>query len=169
MIKVVSVNIQRFVLLVLVQVLILNNIHISGYINPYLYVLFILLLPFETPKWLLIILAFILGLTVDYFSDTMGMHSSATVFMAYFRPYVLGIVMPRDTYEAGTLPQMSYFGFTWSLRYGAILIFIHHFVLFFIEVFSFSGLFHTLLRIIISTIFTLFLVLICQVFMNKKN
>jgi rod shape-determining protein MreD len=168
MIKIVTINIERFVLLVLFQILILNNIHFSGYINPYFYVLFILLLPFETPKWLLIFLSFLTGLTIDFFSDSMGMHSAASVFMAYFRPYVLGIIVPRDTYEAGTYPQMNYYGFTWSLRYATILIFVHHFVLFFAEVFSFSGLLHTLLRIILSTLFTLILVLTSQFFMSKK-
>ncbi|MFZ4059415.1 MAG: rod shape-determining protein MreD, partial [Ferruginibacter sp.] len=70
-------NISRFFLLILLQVLVFNNMHLNGYINPYVYVLFILLLPFETPQWLLLISAFLLGFGVDLFSDTMGMHTAA--------------------------------------------------------------------------------------------
>ncbi|MCX6258967.1 MAG: rod shape-determining protein MreD, partial [Bacteroidia bacterium] len=136
MIRIVNKNIWRFILLVLLQVLILNNIRFSGFINPYVYVMFILLLPFETPKWLLIISAFLIGISVDYFSDTMGMHAAASVCMAYFRPHILGLIAPRDTYEAGTYPQMNYFGFTWFVQYCLILTFIHHSVLFFAEVFT---------------------------------
>ena len=75
-------NIIRFVVLVFIQVAILNNIQISGFINPYMYVLFILLLPFETPNWILLVLSFFLGLSIDIFSNTLGMHASASVFMA---------------------------------------------------------------------------------------
>ena len=65
-------NLIRFVVLVLIQVMILNNIQVSGFINPYMYVLFILLLPFETPNWLLLLLSFFLGLSVDVAAITKG-------------------------------------------------------------------------------------------------
>lgn len=74
------------VVLVLLQVLLLNNIQFSGYINPYMYVLFILLLPFETPRYLLLLLGFFLGLLVDIFSNTPGFHASATTFLAFCAP-----------------------------------------------------------------------------------
>src|SRR6056297_4336346 len=99
MIKVLPRYIISFILLLTLQILVLNNIQLSGFINPYLYVLFILILPFETPKWMLLLLAFILGMVVDLFSHTPGMHTSATVFMAFLRPYVLEFFSPRDGYE----------------------------------------------------------------------
>ena len=82
MIKLFGRNIIRFVILVLLQVLVLDNIQISGHIVPHFYVLFILLMPFETPNWLLLLTAFALGLSVDMFNHTLGMHAAATVFMA---------------------------------------------------------------------------------------
>ena len=85
MIKLVSRNIARFLIVVLVQVLVMNNIQISGLIIPYVYILFILLMPFETPKWLLLINAFLLGLSIDFFSHTLGMHAAASVFIAWIR------------------------------------------------------------------------------------
>lgn len=169
MIKLFPRYLLSFVVLVFLQVFILNNIQFSGYINPYIYVLFILILPFETPKWLLLVLAFILGLTVDLFSGTIGMHSSATVFMAFFRPYVLKVISPRDGYESETLPQLRYYGAGWFIRYSVILILIHHFFLFFIEVFRFSDFFATLARVILSSVFTIILVLISQYFYRKDT
>src|SRR5581483_10393034 len=91
-------NILRFIFLILFQVLVLNNIQLGGYINPYGYVLFILLLPVETPKWLLLLLSFSIGISLDMFSNTMGLHAAACVFMAYCRPRVLRIISPREGY-----------------------------------------------------------------------
>ncbi|HAF30157.1 MAG TPA: rod shape-determining protein MreD [Bacteroidales bacterium] len=169
MIKLFPRYLGSFILLVFVQVFILNNIQFSGYINPYIYVMFILVLPFETPNWLLLIFAFILGLTVDLFSSTVGMHSSATVFMAFLRPYVLKVISPRDGYESETLPQLRYYGISWFIRYSTILIVAHHLILFYIEVFRFSDFFATFVRVILSSIFTIILVLISQYFYRKDT
>ncbi len=168
MIKVLPRNILRIVVLVFFQVFILNNIQFSGFVNPYFYVLFILLLPFETPGWLLLILGFFLGLIIDLFSNTPGLHASATVFMAFLRPLVLDYFAPRDGYVPGSFPRVYYYGFGWFFQYSAILILAHHFFLFYIEVFRFSDFHLTLYRVILSSIFTLFLVLISQYFIYRK-
>ena len=106
MINLVIRNILRMLVLILFQVLVLNNIQVSGYINPYMYVLFILLLPFETPRWLLLISGFAIGISIDLFANTLGMHTSATVFMAFLRPYILKLLMPHDEYEQSTYPRL---------------------------------------------------------------
>lgn len=168
MIKVLPRNVLRFVFLVLVQVLIFNNIQLSGYLNPYIYILFIILLPFEVPHWLLITVAFLLGLSIDLFSQTPGIHAFATTFMAFFRPLVLNILSPRDGYVAGSYPRIYYYGFEWFLKYSIMLIFIHHFVLFFVEVFSLSGFLHTFLRIMVSTLFSTLIVVISQYLVFRK-
>ncbi len=93
-------NIIRFVVLVLLQVAVFNNIQLSGFLNPYVYILFILLLPFETPSWLLLILSFLIGFCIDIFSNTIGLHASACVFMGYMRPFVLNLISVRDNYES---------------------------------------------------------------------
>ena len=162
-------NISRFILLILVQVLVIKNIELGRFINPFIYVLFILILPFETPKWLLLLVAFILGITIDMFYDTAGMHAASTVFMAYIRPGLLKLFSPRDGYEFGTQPTVQYLGIPWFLSYSVILILLHHLILFYIEVFRFSEFFSTLFRVIISSLFTLLLVVISQyLFHNKK-
>ena len=168
MIKILPRNILRFIILVLAQVLIFNNIQFSGYINPYIYVLFILLLPFETPKWMLLVTAIFLGLIMDIFSDTAGIHTIATIFMAYLRPYVLNLISPHDGYESGTFPRVAYYGVNWFTKYASILILAHHFVLFYIEIFRFGNFFSTFFRVILSTIFSLAFIVLSQFFVYRR-
>jgi hypothetical protein len=158
----------RFFFLVVLQLLVLNNVQWSGYLNPYLYVLFILLLPFETPNWLLIILSFLLGFTIDSFSNTWGMHSAACVLTGFIRPYFLKLISPRDGYDNAARPIIRDFGIEWVIKYSLILVFIHHFTLFYIEVFKFSLFFHTFLRVILSTLFTFTLVIISHFIIYKR-
>lgn len=168
MINVLPQNIIRFFLLVLLQVFIFNNIELNGYINPYVYVLFILLLPFETPAWLTLVSGFLLGLSIDIFSETLGMHTAATVFMAFMRPFVLSYFAPRDGYESGSFPRIFYYGLPWFIKYATILVLAHHLVLFYLEMFSFRDFFTTFLRVLLSTIFSSFLIVISQYFIFRK-
>ena len=85
-------HIIRFFVLTGIQILVLNNVQISGYINPFVYILFVMLLPPKMPKAIVLILAFMMGFTIDIFSDSYGIHSSATVLLAFLRPKVLALV-----------------------------------------------------------------------------
>ena len=161
-------NIIRFIVLILLQVTVFNNIQLSGFVNPYLYILFILLLPFETPPWLLLILAFFTGLSIDVFSNTIGIHASACVFMAFLRPFVLNLIAVRDNYDSDIEQGLSVYGFSWFFKYALILILAHHSFLFIVEVFSFNNFGDTLIRIILSSIFTLVLVITSQFIISKK-
>ncbi len=162
-------NILLFIFLIFFQVLILDNIQLGGYINPYFYVLFILLLPFETPKWLLLISAFFLGLSIDIFSGTLGIHAAATVFMAFCRPAIIKLVASKREYEPGIQPTIRDLGFKWFFSYSFLLILIHHFVLFYLEVFRFSDFLTTFYRVVISTFFTLSLVILSQYLFYKSK
>lgn len=153
-------HIVQFVLLVLIQVLILNKIRFGGYINPYVYVLFVMLLPVDIPGWLLLMSAFGMGLTIDLFSDTQGMHAAATVMLAFVRPGVIRMISGRPVFDPGTIPALSSMGTRWVLFYILILVFIHHTFLFFLEIFRFSEFFITLGRIALSTAITAIMVYI---------
>lgn len=168
MIKRISLNTIRFVLLILFQALILNHVLLFDKLNPFLYVLFILMLPFEIPGWSLLLLAFLSGFTVDVFSNTFGLHTIATLVMAFSRPFILRLLAPRDGYESGTLPCVSDFGFWWFTRYTAILVVIHHFVLYLLETGNFHHFFLTLVTIIEGSVITSALIIITQLF-NKKE
>jgi len=145
----------------------MNNIQLGGYLNPYIYVLFLLSLPFETPKWGLLVLGFLLGLTIDLFSHTVGMHTSACVFMAFMRPMVLGTLEPRDGYEPDTYPSVRDYGLNWYFKYSSILILAHHLFLFYIEMFKLDNFFHTLSRALLSGLLSLIFILIIKVFIKK--
>lgn len=158
----------RFVGLILVQGLILKNMEIGFMANPFLYVLFIIQLPFELPAWIGLLLAFALGFFVDLFYGTMGMHMAACTLMGWARPAVLRFMVPRDGYEFGQQPTIQDMGRMWFLSYAAILIFIHHFILCFVEIFSFREVGMTFLRVIICTIATLILVVVTQFLFYRK-
>lgn len=162
-------NIVRFAILVGIQVLVIKNIELGRFINPFIYVLFIIGLPFETPKWLLLFSGFVMGITVDLFYDTAGMHAAACVFIAYLRPGLLKLFSPRDGYEFGTQPTIQYLGIPWFLSYSGILILLHHLILFYIEVFRFSEFFSTFFRVIVSSVFTILLVVISQYLFHRKK
>ena len=162
-------NIVRFLVLVIVQVLVLNKIQLNGYINPYLYVLFILLLPFDTPKWFLLIAGFILGLIIDFFSNPLGMHAAATVFVAFLRPYVISIISTEDEFEQGEQPGIRDMGFTWFFSYALILVLMHHMVYFYLEIFRLNEIATTLLRILISTAVTVLLMILSLYIFNSRK
>ncbi len=162
-------NTVRFLFLVLFQVLILNNIQLSGYLNPFLYVLFILMLPFQTPKWLVLVLAFVTGLSVDMFTDTGGIHAAASVFMAFLRQPILKLISPREGYDTVQNPTVQQFGFGWFFSYAGILILAHHLVFFYLEIFLLSEFFSTLFRVILSSLFSLTLVFISQFFFSNPK
>lgn len=168
MIKIIGRNIIRFIFLLLLQVWVLNNVQFSGYINPYMYVIFILLLPFETPKALVLILGFLLGLSIDMFTDTLGMHTAALVFTAFLRPYVLQVISPRDGYEPSSFPRVYYYGFFWFFKYTLILVFAHHLFLFTIEVFNFENFHLVLLRLLLSTLLSTTLIVLSQYVIFRK-
>jgi len=162
MIKTIQKYLVQFLVLMVMQLLIFNNIDFSGYINPYVYILFILLLPFETPGALLLVLAFLTGFVIDLFMGTPGVHSTATVLTAFLRPFIQGVFQPRDGYQTGTNPTAMHYGMEWFIKYAAILISIHHIVLFYLEVLSFDHFFATFLRALASIAFTLLILLLSQ-------
>lgn len=159
-------NIFRFILLVLFQVLVLNNIQFLGYINPYLYILFILALPVQMPRWFLLILAFTLGLTIDVFSNTIGMHAFATVFVAFFRE---GIIKLFTNIEEGNNPTPSFytFGVSAYVKYVIVIVLIHHAMLFMLEAFSFAHVGIMFAKIALSSLVTVMLILGIQSIKTK--
>lgn len=157
-----------FIALIAFQVLILNNIKLGGYINPYIYILFIMLLPFEIPGWLLLILGFLTGLTMDAFAGTLGMHSSATLFIAFLRPAILSNISTHQMADKKGSPALNIIDVSWFIKFTLITVFAHHFVLFYLETFSFVDFFSTLLRVILSTLVTAFFIVISQFFIMRN-
>lgn len=162
-------NIFLFFILILLQVLVLDNMQFSSYINPYLYILFILMLPLDTPKWLVLVASFLIGLGVDIFSDSIGIHAAACAFMGFCRPYVLNIIKPRDGYDFNTQPTIRGMDVRWFITYAGVLVFLHHLVFFYIEIFRPSEFINILTRVLMSTFFTLLLVVLSQLLFTSSR
>ncbi|HEY0244074.1 MAG TPA: rod shape-determining protein MreD [Mucilaginibacter sp.] len=158
--RTIIVNLLRFILLVFIQVFLLKNITLYNLSTPYLYILFILLLPFETPNLLLFPLAFILGLTIDAFYDTPGLHAAACVLLAFVRLLFISITVQKEGFDNEPEPTLSVMGFRWFFTYTLILTLFHHFFLFNLEVFRFSEIQYTLTRVVLSSLFTVILMLV---------
>ncbi len=160
-------NTLRFILLIIAQVLIFNHINFLGFINPYPYVLFILLFPIGDNRALLIALSFLLGITLDMFSNSGGMHAAASLVMAYSRPWVLRSVF-GVAYEYNTI-RIANISFTERFIYITILVLIHHFVLFLLETFNVSDILYIFKKTLFSSIFTLILCLIFITLFSVKR
>jgi rod shape-determining protein MreD len=161
-------NIVRFLVVILFQVLVMDNVMINGYMIPYIYLLFILLMPFETPRWTQLVLGFLLGMGIDLFLNTPGMHTAATVLVAFIRPYLLNLLAPRDGYDTDSFPRIHYYGFLWFLKYTLIIVVIHHFLLFYMEVFQLKDFLTTLSRVILSSILSTSTIILSQYFVFRK-
>lgn len=150
-----------FVVLVLIQVLVLNQVQFSGFVNPYIYLLFILLLPLSAPRYAVLILAFLIGLTIDVFSNSIGVHAAASVFIAYARPLVIRVISNREE-DRSDYPGLFQTKLSWFLSYVTIMVLMHHLVLFYLEVFTFSHFGNTMLRVFISSAFSIFVIVLSQ-------
>lgn len=157
-----------FIVVVLLQVLVFNHILILRMISPYFYIIFLLLLPFDTPKAMLIFLGFILGLSVDAFTNTLGVHSAVCVLIGFLRPGILNKISTRETRESVSAPRISTMGLNWFINYAIIFVAIHHILLFMLEAFTFHGFFFTLARAFLSGILSVILIVISQFLLFRK-
>lgn len=157
----------QFVLLVLLQVLVLNNIQFMGYLNPYLYLIFILLLPAGTNKNLILVIGFALGFCIDIFENSGGLHASATVLLAFVRPLLFKLAAGPANLEIERF-NIKTLGTARFMVLAAIAVFFHHIWLFSLEAFSFNQIFEVLKRTFISSVFTLLLIYISQLLAFRK-
>src|SRR6218665_2935824 len=115
-----------FILLVVMEVFVVSRFNIHFYVNPHIYLLFIIILPVFTNRYLIIFLGFLIGFTVDQFLCTGGLHASATVIMAYLRSVLLGAFAPREGYGKEDFLSIGKFGLVNFLFYCGFMILIHH-------------------------------------------
>jgi len=163
-----ALHILRFLALVLLQVLIINHIRLGGYVHPYIYLLFVMLLPIYMPGWQLLMLGFSLGLSVDLFTGTPGLHAGATTLLAFCRPAIIKLISGTQKFESIYEPNLNQLDGLWFLRYTIACVFVHHFALFFLESFSFHLFGQIMLRIVLSVPVSVFLIMM-MLFIFKSN
>jgi len=160
-------HIANFFLLIAAQVFVFGNISILGSVTPYIYILFLLAFPLYINQTFFLIIGFFTGLTMDFFDNSGGIHAAACVTMAYFKPMALKLSFGMS-YEHYTL-KISQTPWGERLTYMAILVFIHHFILFSLEIFNFK---HTLLILkstLFSSIVTTLLCVILMILFTKRS
>lgn len=163
----VFVHIGRFILLVLLQVFLLNNINLSGYINPYVYILFIILYPFDGNSTLLILWSFLLGLCIDIFEDSGGVQAAASVFVAFMRPLVLKYSF-GVSYEYNVV-KLSKAGMGEKITYLGSLIIMHHLIMYILEVFNFNHSILILKSTLFSSLFSFILIYSSILLFSRKT
>lgn len=160
------VNISRFVLLLAIQIIIFNNMNFLGYISPFPYILFIILYPVNGNKSGLIASSFLLGITLDLFSNSGGIHATACLVLAYLRPslfkFAFGLSYEYQTIKLNDVITPQRFTFIF------LSVIIHHFTLFILEAFQLSYILDTLITTVLSTTFTIILCIII-IYLIKPN
>jgi len=156
-----------FISIILIQVLVLNHFEMSRYIYPMIYVVLILDLPIKTNQFTVVAIAIVLGICIDAFSDTFGLHTSSMILVAYIRPIVLNLIRPRDGYDKINQPNLQEMGKFWYSEYALIILFVHHLWFFSFELFRFDLIGIILLKSLLSTIFSYILILMVQYLFYK--
>lgn len=161
-------NILRFALFFIIQVVILNQVELGAGTLIMIYPLFIALLPVDINIFLLLFLSFALGISIDAMSNTYGLHASSLVLLAYFRPIIFKAFAPRDGYEIDLEPNIHTMGYNWFLRTFGILLLIHHFWFFLMELFRFDEILYVIQKTVLSFPLSLALCVLIQFLIIRK-
>ena len=148
--------------------MVLNNFQIFGFLNPKVYILFILLLPQKTNIALVYILAFVLGLSIDAFENTGGIHASATLFLAFIRPALFRLITGAGNSEIYAL-DLKHLGFKKFLVYVSVATLAHHLWLFSLEAFTLKNYFLVIYETLISSLFSILLIIIIELLFNRET
>lgn len=164
-------NIIRFILFLLVQALVLDKVPpLHQFVKPYLYFLYILWLPFNTPRLGLMLLSFAFGLCMDYFSGTPGLHAAPCVLIAYLRPFLLNVLMPQEKTELSYgEPGIASIGFAPYSVYVVLLTFIHHAYLVLIEWLQFGDFLYFIGKVAATTAVSLLMIFVTEVLFYRKS
>lgn len=159
----------RFFLFILAQALIFNQLELAWGIQFMIYPLFILLLPWDMNNFATMAVAFLMGISIDSISNTFGLHASSAVLIAYLRPYLLKMLESRDGYELGQEFSYQNSDFSWILTYQGLLLLIHHFWFFLIEIFKFNETLYIFQKTLLSVPVSFLICILIQIIFIKKQ
>ena len=161
-------NIIRFILLVLFQVLVFNHINLFGYINPFIYIGWVLLFPIRKSKNALLLTSFFLGILIDTFSDTGGIHTAAIVLIAYYRLPILELVTGKTDFDY-VLFNVRNLPLNKLLLFISVLALLDSFIVFLLDYFSFSDIFPILSNTVSTSILTIIISFFGILLFTKKH
>lgn len=154
---------------IFIQVYILNQVMFNGYINPYFYIMLIICLPQISPRWFLLTFAFLLGFFLDVFEGAIGFHSTACVLIAFIKPSIERIVIPKNAINDEQDLFLQKLGFKMFAVFSFLLIFIHHSILFLLAHFKLASFADIVGKIALSSLITFVIILISQFFFFKSE
>jgi hypothetical protein len=163
-------NIIRFLVLIGLQVYVLDNIPpLHRFIVPVIYFLFILWLPFSVSRFWLLIIGLITGLSLDYFTMTPGLHAAACVLIAYIRPFLVNLLIPKDSSEFNYRePSARAMGWAPYSIYIFVLTFLHHGYLVFLEWLQFGTFLDFIIKVIATTAISMLLFFTAEILFPRK-
>ncbi|HMP29081.1 MAG TPA: hypothetical protein PKD85_05750 [Saprospiraceae bacterium] len=165
-------NLLRGLGLILFQVAVLARLDLSigdfTFIHIIIYPFFVLLLPINTPKVGVLILAFATGIFVDFFYNSPGVHAASMLVTAYLRPLVLRILVPNEGYSTKFSPTLIQMGFNWFISYTSISLFIFCFSYFSFDAFSFVYFFGIFMNAVFTIIPSIFVFIIIHYLFRSK-
>jgi rod shape-determining protein MreD len=163
-------NIIRFILFILVQAFILDKVPpLHQFVKPILYFLFVLWLPFSINRSIQLIIAFVFGMCMDYFTGTPGMHAIPCVLVAYLRPFLLNILLSQEKTEVSYAePSIKSLGWAPYSVYIVVLTFIHHACLVLIEWVQFGDFVFFIGKVAASTAVSILLIFITEMLFPRK-
>jgi rod shape-determining protein MreD len=164
-------NILRFALFILIQVFVLHKIPaLHRFVTPYLYYLYILWLPFRINRLSLMGIAFLYGLTLDYFLDTPGLHAAPCVLIAYVRPFIISVLISQEGADQNySSPSAISMGAAPYATYVTVLTLLHHGYLVFLEWMQFGNFLYFLGKVVATTAVSLLLILVTELLFFRKE
>lgn len=166
-------NILRFILLILVQGLLLMGLSFNNgiliHMNIIIYPLALILLPVNTPKFVQLLSAFLLGLAIDFFYNSPGVNAATCVMVIFLRPLLLTRLEPRGGYNVDSVLTLSQYGFKWFITYCSIFMGIFLLILFSIQQFTFAYIHLIILKTILSFIISMLFIIVYMFLFNPKE
>ncbi len=164
-------NSIRFILFLLIQIIILNEVPpVHQFITPYLYFIFLLWLPFGTSRLATTLLGFFLGYCLDMFTNTPGLHAAAATLIGYLRPTILNILLAQEASEEITKePSIGTMGWGPFAFYIFSLTFIHHFYLVLLEWLQFGNFSYFIGKVLFTSLMSILLILLVELLLNRRK
>lgn len=158
-----------FLVFVLLQVLVVNNIRLFGIVTPFIYIYVLLKMPIDMSRTSEIAISFLLGFAIDLFSNTYGMHAAACSFIGFIRTPILERFVDMKDLPDGSIPSYRLFGFGKFIRFVLLMVTLHHIALFLIESFSLFQPWRMMVRMSLSIVLSFLLILVLEAFNLGKR
>ena len=148
----------RYVVVMLLQVLLFDQLQLWGACHPYIYILCLLMLPITLPHSVDMLIGAVVGLVMDIFCNSLGIHTASCILLMFVRPYLLGVIV-NDKDRLNEQIHLRTLGMEAFIKYVVILVFIHHLMVFSLAAWSWHHIGFVLLETVVSGVITCFIII----------